>query len=574
MKKLLINALILAVLAGFFHACEKATVKDDSFEEMDLKSANSSKTSYIVVLGDADLTLELFNLKGYEMRQAAVKAASSRILNRAGVLDGEVEHVYGTALQGFSVKIPPGQLKKLENDPAVRYIEKDEIVSLVKPISISEKGDFNAQAQVTPYGITRVGGGATYGDDQSETKVVWVIDTGIDLDHPDLNVDVSRGAYFTGRGTKSPNDDNGHGTHVAGTIAAINNGQGVIGVAAGATVVAVKVLDKKASGYWSWIIAGIDYVAEEAESGDIANLSLLGGVTTAVDDAVIALGKTGVKVAMAAGNESDDANNYSPARVNGPNLYTVSAMDINDNFASFSNYGTPPVDYCEPGVSVYSTYIDGGYATASGTSMAAPHMAGILVWGVPSTDGTVNGDPDGDGNADPIGVVGGGETPNSPPSADFTFTTSDLTGSFTDASTDSDGTVTAWSWDFGDGNTSNVQNLSHPYSAEGTYTVTIAVTDDDGATDSESKSVTVTDPVTGYIILTATGRKVRGIRYVDLSWSGNSSNVDIYRDGGIIEEDMDGSTYTDNLQRSSGTFTYQVCETGTSTCSNEASVTF
>ena len=164
MKTLLINVLILAVLAGFFHACEKATVKDDPFPEMDLKSANSSKTSYIVVLDDADLNLELSNLKGYEMRQAAAKAASSRILNRAGVLEGDVEHVYGTALQGFSVKIPPGQLKKLENDPAVKYIEKDNIVSLDRPVSISQKGDFNAQAQATPYGITRVGGGAIYGD--------------------------------------------------------------------------------------------------------------------------------------------------------------------------------------------------------------------------------------------------------------------------------------------------------------------------------------------------------------------------------------------------------------------------
>ena len=121
---------------------------------------------------------------------------------------------------------------------------------------------------------------------------------------------------------------------------------------------------------------------------------------------------------MAAGNESDDANSHSPARVNGDYIYTISAMDINDNWAYFSNYGNPPVDFCEPGVSVYSTYKGGAYATMSGTSMAAPHMAGILVWGLPATGGYVNSDPDvtnsTPGYADPIGVVGGGSSNNAP----------------------------------------------------------------------------------------------------------------------------------------------------------------
>ncbi|MFH1000588.1 MAG: S8 family serine peptidase, partial [Bacteroidota bacterium] len=116
-----------------------------------------------------------------------------------------------------------------------------------------------------------------------------------------------------------------------------------------------------------------------------------------IDLAVQALGNKGVFVALAAGNESDDANNHSPARANGPNLYTVSAMDINDNFAYFSNYANPPVDYCAPGVSIYSTYKGGAYATMSGTSMAAPHVCGLLLLtsGSLKTDGYVKNDPDG-----------------------------------------------------------------------------------------------------------------------------------------------------------------------------------
>lgn len=107
-----------------------------------------------------------------------------------------------------------------------------------------------------------------------------------------------------------------------------------------------------------------------------------------------------VKFALAAGNESDNANNHSPARVNGLNIFTVSAMDITDSWASFSNYGNPPIDFCAPGVSVYSTYLNGGYATLSGTSMASPHVAGLLLLGNINIDGYVKGDPD--GKADPI----------------------------------------------------------------------------------------------------------------------------------------------------------------------------
>ena len=115
-----------------------------------------------------------------------------------------------------------------------------------------------------------------------------------------------------------------------------------------------------------------------------------------MDDAVVAASNKGIKFCLAARNSSDNASNHSPARANGSNIYTISAMDANDNWASFSNYGNPPIDYCAPGVSIKSTWKGGGYKTISGTSMATPHAAGVLLLGNASVDGKVNGDPDSD----------------------------------------------------------------------------------------------------------------------------------------------------------------------------------
>lgn len=399
MKRLLLFAVAFILSLTVFYSCNEPLTEDPQMDELSLKSANSGAKSYIVVLNDSELNTELSKLKGYEKKQEAVKAVSSKILKRAGIADGQVEHVYGTALKGFSVKIAPGQLKKLQVDPSVGYIEEDQIVSLIEPLVKPLKGKpgggggTTSPAQSTPWGISRVGGPA-----DGTGKTAWIIDSGIDLNHPDLNVDVANSRTFLG-GKTTPDDQNGHGTHVAGTIAAINNSIGIVGVAAGATVVAVRVLDRRGSGSTSGVIAGIDYVAANGSNGDVANMSLGGGVSTTLDNAVIAAAKTGVIFALAAGNESDDADNHSPARAEGFNIYTISAMDINDNWAYFSNFGTH-VDYCAPGYSIESTWKDGGYNTISGTSMATPHAAGVLLMGAVHTDGTVSGDPD--GNADPI----------------------------------------------------------------------------------------------------------------------------------------------------------------------------
>ena len=169
---------------------------------------------------------------------------------------------------------------------------------------------------------------------------------------------------------------------------------------------ALKVLGADGSGATSGIIAALDYVAAVGEPGDAANMSLgpavpILGINSALDNATTRVGAKGIGVAIAAGNSTSIANLYSPARASGENVYTVSAMDSNDQFAYFSNFGSV-VDYCAPGVSVYSTSMQGGYATLSGTSMAAPHVCGLLLLGDLRTDGNVFLDPD--FNPDPIAV--------------------------------------------------------------------------------------------------------------------------------------------------------------------------
>nr|WP_275444342.1 S8 family serine peptidase [Pseudoalteromonas sp. MM17-2] len=232
----------------------------------------------------------------------------------------------------------------------------------------------------------------------------WVLDTGIDLDHADLNVDANRGftAFTKGRDADM-NDGNSHGTHVAGTIAAVNNGIDVVGVAAGADVVPVKVLDSHGSGSWSGVLASIDHVAANASPGDCANMSLGGGFNQELNDAVEnAAQLSGAFFVVAAGNKSQDTNNVSLASASHNRVYTISATDSSDRFATFSNFGNPPIDYAAPGIGILSTRQGGGNSTMSGTSMASPAACAVIVMsnGNPGTDGSALNDPD--GNADDI----------------------------------------------------------------------------------------------------------------------------------------------------------------------------
>lgn len=385
----------LSLLAG----CSKDTIAPASpasaataVSAAAAKAAGSSVSGqYIVVLKDASVAL---GSEAYDDKIKKVKGVAQGLLKQRGLRPEKVGHAYGQALKGFSAELTADEAAQLAQDPSVAYVEADQLIKIEQTTGTTT----TTSTQSVPYGIKRVGYGSGVG------KTAWIIDTGIDLTHLDLTVDKVRSRTFITSGTDATtaNDGNGHGTHVAGTIAAKNNTYGVVGVAAGATVVAVKVLDANGSGLSSGVIAGIDYVAANAKAGDVANMSLGGGVSQALDDAVTRAANKGILFAVAAGNDATSATLHSPARVNNANVFTVSAMNNLDTWASFSCFGNPPVDYCMPGVSITSTYKGGQYATMSGTSMATPHMAGVLLMrGKAFTrSGYVKSDPD--GNADPI----------------------------------------------------------------------------------------------------------------------------------------------------------------------------
>jgi subtilisin family serine protease len=335
--------------------------------------STSSSSHFIVLLkekSDGTGVLSESSREGYVLD----------FLSKRGIKTSSVTYTYSSVVLGFAGYLTETEVNKLKNDPEVLMVEKDRQVG-IDPIDVELPGKSEkplAGLQTIPWGITAVGG---YVVTTKNSRLGWIVDTGIDLYHPDLNVDLNLSKTFvrTGIDSTTANDFHGHGTHVAGIIAAKDNDFGVVGVAAGNKVVAIKVLSSSGWGWDSDIIAGLDYIGKRGKAGDVVNMSLGGEVAPALDQAVVALGAKGFFVVLAAGNSRVNANTFSPARANGRNVITVSAHDVNDNFASFSNFGNPPIDYCAPGVSVYSTYKNGSYATMSGTSMAAPHVAGILL---------------------------------------------------------------------------------------------------------------------------------------------------------------------------------------------------
>lgn len=314
--------------------------------------------------------------------------APAQIADALGRAHGfEIGRVYEHALRGFAATVPAGRLAGLRADPRVDYIELDQVVRTTD--------------HTVPTGINRTFANVNSaididGTDDFRVDVdVAVIDTGIDLDHPDLNVFASTncaaGSLFTRSCGSGGDDDNGHGSHVAGTIGALDNGIGVVGVAPGSRLWAVKVLDSSGSGYMNWIIAGIDYVAANAGQIEVANMSLgCECASSAMDTAIANAVNKGVVFAVAAGNSAKDTSTFHPAAH--PDVISVSALadfngqpgggaaptcrtDEDDTLADFSNWGAM-VEIAAPGVCILSTWMNGGYATISGTSMASPHVAG------------------------------------------------------------------------------------------------------------------------------------------------------------------------------------------------------
>lgn len=300
--------------------------------------------------------------------------------------NGRVEFVYEHALHGFSIEVPAQAAVGIARDPRVAFVERDQLVFA-----------FQTASEV-PTGVDRMEVDRKLALASTIKTVdvdIAILDTGI-ADHPDLSifkkVNCSGGSPFRGTCKEgSASDGNGHGTHVAGTAAAKDDGAGVVGVAPGARLWAVKVLNDQGSGQMSWIVAGIDYVTKNATSVEVANMSLGCECTSdALNKALTSSTDAGVVFVVAAGNSAKDASTFSPA--NHPQVIATSAVadfdgkaggtgaatcraDVDDTLADFSNFG-PTVDIAAPGVCIRSTWNNGGYNTISGTSMASPHAAG------------------------------------------------------------------------------------------------------------------------------------------------------------------------------------------------------
>lgn len=276
-------------------------------------------------------------------------------------------------IDGRAVLLPPRSVAALENDPQVLRVDDDILVEALGQSVVIQA------AQVLPWGIDRVDADLAWDTTTGDVVKVGVIDTGIELAHPDLSTNI-KGGYNAINSRKSANDDNGHGTHVAGIIGALNNTIGVVGVGPAIDLYAIKVLGASGSGYLSDVIEGLDWAV--ANGLQVVNMSL--GSSSNVQsfaDAVAAAKAAGLVMVAAAGN-SGAAVSYPAAY---PEVIAVSATNSNDVLASFSSRG-PEVDLAAPGVSIYSTYKGKTYKTLNGTSMASPHVAGAaaLLLSVPA----------------------------------------------------------------------------------------------------------------------------------------------------------------------------------------------
>lgn len=457
----------------------------------------------------------------------------------ASVHGAQIGFVYRHALKGFSAALPARAVAALERSPQVAWVEVDQEVQLY--------------AQTVPTGIQRIFADENpniTNDGSNDLRIdvdVAVIDTGIDLDHPDLNVvnstNCSGGNPFKGSCGSGGDDDNGHGTHVAGTIGALNNGHGVVGVAPGARLWAVKVLNKNGSGYLSWIIAGIDYVTANAGEIEVANMSLGGTFNSSAFDSAIATSvAAGVAYAVAAGNSAEDAATHSPA--NHPDVLTVSALadfdgvpgasgsptcrdDQDDTLADFSNFGDL-IDIAAPGVCILST-VPGGYDTFSGTSMASPHAAGALAL-----------------------LASGNNAPATKAGVGALYQTLIDTGN------------SAWTDDSGDG----IQEPLLDVSNSTVFAPTTVAGSVSGAPTDDPPTVTITSPTDGTtvsgtvtITITANASDDVGVAEVEFFVGGVSIGVDTNGDDGWSAS-WDTTTVSDGTHTVSATATDTINQTG------------
>ncbi len=275
-------------------------------------------------------------------------------------------------INGQAISIPANAVSALNKVNGVAHLSDDSVVTIAKrggnkpPKPPPEPTP--DLTQTTDWGVERIGSPIAHQSSVKGANVsVAILDTGVDLDHADLKPVVAGPNFINSK--KSSNDDNGHGSHVAGTIAARDNGIGTIGVAPEATIIAVKVLDRRGSGSWSGVIAALNWAI--ANDVDVVNMSLSGPYNQDVATAITLADQAGIVIVAAAGN-SGGAVQYPAAFAE---TIAVSATDQNDNIAYFSSRGNN-LSLAAPGVNIRSTFKNDGYKTYSGTSMASPHVAG------------------------------------------------------------------------------------------------------------------------------------------------------------------------------------------------------
>src|SRR5215208_6344783 len=334
-----------------------------------LESANIIPNQYIIYLQDNKE--ESNSIDPVEFYNSELKDTGTELL-----------YVYYDVVKGLAIKIPNEKvLEQLKNNPLVSYMGNDR--------KISAFIDTHTENQIIPTSVDRVEDGASLNNINPNfvDADIAILDTGIDLDHADLNVFHERSFI---PGTINADDDHGHGTHLAGVAAAKDNSFGMVGIAPGARLWAIKVLESSGMGEISTLIKGLDYINQHQNEVDVAVLSLgceceSGALDIAINNSI----KAGITIVVAAGNEGKNARTFTPA--NNPEVITVSAIadsdgkcggngpstpyGADDTLASFSNFGDV-VDIAAPGVEIYSTFKSNSYTKLTGTSMAAPHVAG------------------------------------------------------------------------------------------------------------------------------------------------------------------------------------------------------
>lgn len=372
--KLFVSIAIAASVVAC-HKDEEVTQKPDDDECLTPASAGSGS----IIEGEYIISV---------VRDSSGRSASvTRVLAENDLFSNVITDNFEGSFAYYVMRLSKGEAAKLKNDPRISSVEPDRKISACGCFTVVEP-------RSVTWNVDKVG----YGDGTGKTA--WIIDTGIDADHPDLRVDQTRSRSFLA-GNTSVEDENGHGTHIAGILGALNNNVGILGVASGATIAALKVLDANGDGKLSGLLNALTFVKSSGRPGDVVNISV--GFTEAseiLENEIRSIANKGIYFALAAGNNSTYAHTYSPARISGKNIYTVSAVDSLNRFASFSNYGNDVIDFAAPGVRILSSYTNGRYAYLSGTSMAAPHVAGILLInnGKVNSVGSAIGDPDGIGD--------------------------------------------------------------------------------------------------------------------------------------------------------------------------------